>query len=194
MKKANEFDAVFDSQQVFRKLLEAFSNPGRPVDISGNAQRMDSQFGAYLAVAETLIDNETSFSVIGNDELPELVRQNTYGRLEQPDQSSFIFVLADCNPNEIKKILDTMPIGTLEDPHKSGVVFVRVEFFETKPGCALRGPGIDGRILAPLPKRAEQWIQLRGECMHEYPCGVDIAFITDGGQIVAAPRLVQLAG
>jgi alpha-D-ribose 1-methylphosphonate 5-triphosphate synthase subunit PhnH len=122
------------------------------------------------------------------------VRQYTYGRPEPPDQSSFIFVLADCDEHEIGAILSAMPAGTLEDPHKSGIVFVRVESFEAWPGCALRGPGIDGRITAPLPERAGQWLRLRRERAHEYPCGVDIAFITDAGQVVAAPRLVQLAG
>lgn len=194
MKKAHKFDAVFDSQQVFRKLLEAFSNPGRLVDISAEARKLNSDFGAYIAVAATLIDNETSFSVVGDAPLPGLVRQFTYGQQETLDQSSFVFVLVRCDADQIVSILSTVPEGTMAEPHGSGVVFVRVESFDAMPGVAIRGPGVNGELSAPLTDYATRWLKLRRDAAHEYPCGVDIAFITDGGQIVAAPRLIQLAG
>ena len=45
MQKAHDFDTVFDCQEVFRKLLEAFSNPGRIVDISDGAKKLLTEAG-----------------------------------------------------------------------------------------------------------------------------------------------------
>lgn len=194
MKKAHDFDFVFDCQEIFRKLLEAFSNPGRPVDIFANALKLNSTFSAYIAVAATLIDNETSFCVVGDAVLSELVQQFTYGRPESLGSSDFVFVLADCDADQIDSILSAVPLGTMAEPHRSATVFVRVESLGGRPGCAVKGPGVDGERSAPLPCYAERWLGLRRAASHEYPCGIDIAFITDAGQIVAAPRLVQLAG
>jgi alpha-D-ribose 1-methylphosphonate 5-triphosphate synthase subunit PhnH len=194
MKKSNDFNAVFDCQEVFRNLLEAFSNPGRLVNISSNAKRLNTTLGAYLAVASTLIDNETSYCVMGGAVLSELVQQFSYGHPESLENSGFIFVLNSCDINQIESILSAVPIGSMAEPHKSGIVFVRVESFPASPGCSIKGPGVNDEMLAPFSAYATQWLKLRREATHEYPCGVDLAFITDDGQIVAAPRLVQLAG
>jgi alpha-D-ribose 1-methylphosphonate 5-triphosphate synthase subunit PhnH len=192
MKKAHDFDFVFDCQEVFRKLLEAFSNPGRIVDISTNADRLNTSYRACLAVAATLIDNETAFCVIGSDELADLVQQFTYARSVALEESDFVFVTNKCECFQMDGILSSAPSGSMEEPHKSGIVLVRMEEFSPAPGCALKGPGINGEIQAPLGPYAEAWLKARRAAAHEYPCGVDIAFITDEGQIVAAPRLVQL--
>jgi len=91
--RKHDFDAVFDSQGVFRSVLEAFSYPGRTINIKDYSDRLlglctnntskapneqggtqgeqsdeslnkvDSLCPACLAVAMTLLDNEVSFSV-----------------------------------------------------------------------------------------------------------------------------------
>jgi phosphonate C-P lyase system protein PhnH len=131
---------------------------------------------------------------VGDAPLPGLVRQFTYGRQETLDQSSFVFVLTSCDADLIDTILTTVPEGTMAEPHRSGIVFVRVESFDIAPGLAIKGPGVNGEMSAPLTEYAARWLKLRHEAGHEYPCGVDIAFITDGGQVLAAPRLIRLAG
>jgi alpha-D-ribose 1-methylphosphonate 5-triphosphate synthase subunit PhnH len=194
MKKAHDFDEVFDCQEVFRKLLEAFSNPGRAVDISNNAKKLNTTLGAYLAVAATLIDNETSYCVVGNEVLSELVQQFTYGQPQKLEQSGFVFIQADCDTDQIGSILSSVPAGTMEEPHKSGIVFVRVDSLQASPGHTIKGPGVKGELVAPFSAYAARWMRLRRAAAHEYPCGVDLAFITDSGQIMAAPRLVEMAG
>jgi alpha-D-ribose 1-methylphosphonate 5-triphosphate synthase subunit PhnH len=193
IKKAYDFDSVFDCQAVFRKLLEAFSNPGRVVDISLHASKLRVASGPYVAVAATLMDNETGFCVVGDDALAGAVQQFTYACPEKLEESGFVFVLSPCDEAQMKSILSAVPAGTMAEPHRSGVLFVRVEGFSSNPSCRLKGPGIDGAASTPLGPYAESWIRARREVSHEYPSGVDIAFITDAGQVVAAPRLVQLA-
>ena len=71
MNTLHNFDEVFDTQRVFRKLLEAMSNPGRIVSVSEEKDRLFGDFPSFLAVAMTLIDNEVSFSAAGNKELKQ---------------------------------------------------------------------------------------------------------------------------
>lgn len=58
MNTLHQFDEVFDTQRVFRKLLEAMSNPGRTVSVSDEKDRLFGDFPSILAVAVTLLDNE----------------------------------------------------------------------------------------------------------------------------------------
>jgi alpha-D-ribose 1-methylphosphonate 5-triphosphate synthase subunit PhnH len=194
MKRAHDFDSVLDCQEVFRKILEAFANPGRVVDISASAKKLSTTLAAYIAVAAALIDNETAFCVVGDAVLSELVQQFTYGRAADLSRSDYVFSLCLCDSEQIRSILSSVPAGTMADPHASGTVLVRVETFEEKAGCRLKGPGIDGETVAPLGAYAAKWLKARRDLGIEYPCGVDLAFLTDDGRIMAAPRLVQLAG
>ena len=51
MKKLHNFDEVFDGQKVFRKLLEAMSNPGRWVSIAAQSEKMYGENKDFLAIA-----------------------------------------------------------------------------------------------------------------------------------------------
>lgn len=191
MKKAHEFDFVLDCQAVYRKLLEAFANPGRPVDIADCAAKLPAPLGAHLAVAITLVDNETTCCVIGNDELSGVVRELTGGRSETMEKSSFVFVQPRCDNGQIASILAAVPAGTMVEPHTSCTVFVRVAGFCGEPGCTISGPGIAGTLCAPIGLYAEKWLNTRHGLELEYPCGIDLAFITDDGRILAVPRRVH---
>ena len=49
MNTLHNFDEVFDTQRVFRKLLEAMSNPGRIVSVSEEKDRLFGDFPSFLA-------------------------------------------------------------------------------------------------------------------------------------------------
>ena len=63
MKKENPFDFIFDTQEVYRKLLDALSNPGRNVEISGPIERMAKPGPAFCCLAATLLDSNVHFAV-----------------------------------------------------------------------------------------------------------------------------------
>ena len=65
MKKLHSFDEVFDGQKVFRKVLEAMSNPGRRVFIAEQSEKMYSDGKVFLAIGMTLLDNEVTFATCG---------------------------------------------------------------------------------------------------------------------------------
>ena len=62
MKTLHQFDEVFDTQAVFRKVLEAMSNPTRTVSVAEQMEKLFGNHRAFLALGMTLLDNEVTFS------------------------------------------------------------------------------------------------------------------------------------
>ena len=57
MKTLHQFDEVFDTQAVFRKVLEAMSNPTRTVSVAEQMEKLFGNHRAFLALGMTLLDN-----------------------------------------------------------------------------------------------------------------------------------------
>lgn len=66
MKTLHQFDEVFDTQAVFRKVLEAMSNPTRTVSVAEQMEKLFGNHRAFLALGMTLLDNEATFSACGD--------------------------------------------------------------------------------------------------------------------------------
>lgn len=49
MKTLHQFDEVFDTQAVFRLLLDAMSNPTRTVSVAAQKEKLFGDYGAFLA-------------------------------------------------------------------------------------------------------------------------------------------------
>ena len=64
-------DEVFDTQAVFRLLLEAMANPARTVSIAAQQQKLFGTYPAFLALGMTLMDNEVTFSTCGDEQLKQ---------------------------------------------------------------------------------------------------------------------------
>jgi len=188
--KKHNFDTVFDSQKVFRLILEAVSNPARVVSINEYAVKLFGGEPLFLAVAMTLLDNEVSFCVCGGERLSDEIASLTLARREQTETADFIFV---CNPADIKNITANIKCGTLADPHKSATVVIRNN---GSPDCQLilSGPGICGYTLVRVTDLVRDCIILRDEQHYEYPQGVDFIFISDNGGLQVIPRLTRVVG
>ena len=187
--KKHSFDIVFDSQKVFRLILEAMSNPLRVVNIQESADKLFGNCSPFLAVAMTLLDNETGFTVIGNDLLSEDIASLTLARREEPESADFIFI---CDPDGIEAAIKTAKCGTLSDPHKSATIIVQND---SDPVCrlSLSGPGIDGTAEIMVSQVVKDAIAYRNIQFYEYPQGIDLIFISEEGDLFAIPRLVQLS-
>ena len=85
MNTLHSFDEVFDTQAVFRKVLEAMSNPARTVSIAEQKSRLFGEYKEFIALAVTLLDNEVTFSGCGNEELERDIQLVTLS--EQADIS-----------------------------------------------------------------------------------------------------------
>lgn len=84
MKTLHQFDEVFDTQAVFRKLLEAMSNPARTVSVAEQKEKLFGDYHALLALGMTLLDNEVTFSACKDEAFRkdlQLVTQKAYRRV-----------------------------------------------------------------------------------------------------------------
>lgn len=55
----------------------------------------------------------------------------------------------------------------------------------------LTGPGVKGSIFIHLPQTGTRWLKIRQEMEIEFPCGVEIYFLTPEGELMAVPRKVK---
>jgi len=192
LSRKHSFDTVFDSQKVFRSILEAMSNPARVVNISAYADKLFGGYPVFLAIALTLLDNEVFFNTCENSTLSEAIISLTLARRERISEADFIFVGDEYNrENNLGKVIENAKCGTLSDPHQSATIIV------CSDGAAdcqitLSGPGIDGQITIFTAQIVKEAIMLRDAQYYEYPQGIDFIFVSAGGDLLAIPRLTRL--
>lgn len=186
LSKKYSFHEVFDSQKMFRLILEAMSNSARAVSIKEYALKMFGEEPALLAIAMTLLDNEVSFNTCENNSLSDEIISLTLAKHTELANADFIFV---CEATDIKNVIENAKCGSLSDPHKSAAVIIR-DNGNAVCNIALRGPGIDGELTLPVSELVRDALRLRDEQCYEYPQGIDLLFVTVSGELFAIPRLV----
>ncbi|MCL1913390.1 MAG: phosphonate C-P lyase system protein PhnH [Eubacteriaceae bacterium] len=188
--KKHSFDMVFDSQKVFRLILEVMSNPTRIANIMEYADRLSGSNPLFLAIAMTLLDNEASVDTCGDHVLSGEIVSLALARIETVDTADFIFI---SDESGIKDVIENAKCGTLADPQKSATVVMQYQN-DNRPGSAitLAGPGIDGQAVLLAPQVAIDAIKLRDAQNYEYPQGIDLLFISGNGDLFAIPRMVKV--
>ncbi len=182
-------DPVFDSQRMFRRLLEAMSYPGRIVDTGAQAAAPAPLSSAAAATCLSLADYETP---VWLDPAAQPVRDWLRFHcgcpiVAEPGQARFGIVhdaaaipsLAIFNP------------GTDEYPDRSATLIVEVGALTPGEGLRLTGPGIRAETrltVEGLPQRI--WVEWR-ENRALFPGGVDL-ILTCGDQLAALPRTVKV--
>jgi phosphonate C-P lyase system protein PhnH len=187
MRAKHDFDMVMGTQTVFRSLLDSLSNPGRPTNIARYAGQFLSR-GEWLAPAVTLLDNETGFHWNGEVEASDEICFLTGSSVTSVDRADFVFLPEEADPNEI---LSGVKPGTHEDPHDSAMIIVAAGG-RPEINAELRGPGVPpgGRnVLFSCAERA--WLEARDRQEYEYPLGVELIFLRDGGEFLSVTRKVN---
>lgn len=187
MKKIHSFDAVFDGQKMFRLILKAYSNPLQRMNIKDYSEKLYGSNKNFLALAFTLLDNETTFYSFENQILDDSIHSLTLSRKGDLEHADFIFVE---NEKNLKKAIQTAKCGTLADPHKSAVIIVKTEASE-EAKLTMYGPGIDGTVTLHTDPLAELAVRIRDGMFFEYPQGLDFLFVDQSGGLFAIPRLVK---
>jgi alpha-D-ribose 1-methylphosphonate 5-triphosphate synthase subunit PhnH len=188
------FDAVHDLQAAFRGLLEAFSFPGRAVDLSAPARAIAPLLAdpegvdALGLAAAALIDQETSYHVIGRLE-SFLVEWTSSGPVAEGD-AAFV-VLPRFDDAVLTRLIGGARSGTLMDPHLGATVLVGVDDLDQGIVSRLSGPGLEFPLDRLLP--AGQWRAARNGKVKEFPLGIDLAWFDKRHRVVALPRTTVLA-
>ena len=186
--KKHSFDLVFDSQNIYRLILNAMSNPGEVVSILKYADKLYGDFPAFLSVAMTLLDNEVCFHVCGSDSLTDEISSLTHAHPDEIEAADFIFV---CDIYHLEFAIKNSKSGTLTDPHKSALIIIQNDS-ERSLHTTLSGPGIDLQSEHLLTVTAKDAIMIRDSLNHECPQGIDFLFISSLGEMFAIPRLVKV--
>lgn len=189
MKQLHTFDEVFDTQRVFRQLLDAMANPGRRCSIAEEGGKLYGEYPHMLAVAMTLLDGSVSFCTFGQEELAEQMVLLTHARAELPEQADYLFVI-DCE--KLEQIIANAKMGTLEDPHRSATVLICVPHGQSERHVSLYGPGVDGCMDIMAPEALIRAVKLRDAQNYEYPQGIDLIAQLPGGELMCIPRLVKM--
>ena len=187
MKKIHNFDLVYDSQKMFRLLLEAMSNPTRRVNIKEFSEKMYGNHSDFLALAMTLLDNEVTFSTCENQEISDEIVSLTLSNREQIDFADFIFV---ADSSLLQEVIETAKAGTLKDPQRSATIIVKDDKSELVP-LNLSGPGIKDKTHFLTSRLVEKAIEIRDNNYFEYPQGLDLIFVTNNSELFAITRTTK---
>lgn len=190
---SDQFDLVFDCQQVFKQLMDALAMPGKVYSIAREGEKLEHPQGMMAAAALTLVDNSCTFAVPRGESLEQELRQMTYGRPVSLEEADYIFLPESekMEDTQVEETLEKAKKGTLSEPHKSAALFVGIPSLEGGGESVLTGPGVDGSISIRLPRAGTRWLELRQGMEIEFPCGVELYFLTPEGKLLAVPRKVK---
>ena len=178
------FDPVFDSQRVFRCVLQATAQPGKLFALppTGVAPRE--------AVALTLLDHEVAFCAVGGPpEDAERISGLTGSRIVPLPEADFALFSGGSGVG-----ISTLERGTLERPETGATAIFAVRRLSNTGTFTLKlsGPGIpDGRSLGAEGLSAEEAEAIR-DSRQDYPLGVDVYLVDDAGQVAGLPRSTRL--
>ncbi|MBZ4653819.1 MAG: phosphonate lyase system protein PhnH [Peptococcaceae bacterium] len=199
--KETGFNIVFDSQQVFRLLMDAMSRPGKINKLADYGfTRIPSGFNPYvLALLKTLSDNTVTFSIAGDRKEPweSYLEINTGAKLESVNQADFVVFQGPIFSQDIL----TIKRGTLEFPEDSATAIISVDSLGEKEDSILtapastftmRGPGIKDFIILNIGGLDKRFGQALAEVNAIFPLGIDIIMVDVEGQLACIPRTTQV--
>lgn len=185
-------DPVFDSQTVFRMLMQAMACPGtcQPLQTSVGAP---APLGATAAAAAlTLCDHDTPLWLDANLSAARgVVAWLAFhtGAPVTPRPADAHFALVS-SPGELIALEDFAQ-GSQEYPDRSTTLILQLARLEPSGPLVLKGPGIRRRQrleASPLPRDFEaQWLQNRGR----FPRGVDL-ILAGPGALACLPRTTRI--
>jgi len=199
------FDVTFDSQMIFRSLLDAMARPGSIVvlpDINITSPAMNRY---PLLLLMTLLDHEVSFCVLGHSDanvnadrqaVAEYLGSNTGSKESALGDADFILVCEGSSHGSICRAKQ----GTLEYPDESATVVYDVGSIGDREHegnddnghdeymlLELSGPGIAGKCMIAISGMEQAEIE-DVLAVHNYPLGIDAILSDRYGNIACIPR------
>ena len=186
-------DASHGSQSVFRTLLNAFSYPGKPMEMPLDCGLPSVGQAAASATLLSLLDSDITVWLsqsFNNSNTANWLRFHTGCKLVQDIRDAKFIWIAFGDP---LPELSNLSIGTDEYPDESATCILETEGFHTETKeWILKGPGINGeqsiKVFGLSDKFIEQWT-----ANHKiFPRGIDV-ILTSTNQIVGLPRTTHIS-
>ena len=179
------FDAVFDSQRVFRCVLQATAHPGKLFALPPTG------VAPWEAVALTLLDHEVSFCAVGG---PMVSAQGRIARLTGsravPLSEAGFALVAGGSGIEVSGLQR----GTLERPETGATAIFAIDRLSNAGPVTIKlfGPGVPGERTLGVEGLSVEEIQEIRSSREDYPLGVDVYLVDEMGQVAGLPRSTRL--
>lgn len=180
---------VMDSQQAFRKILDAISHPGRIVTFENAPEGPQALSSAATSVCLALVDFETPVWFDSKaHQTADFFKFHCGCPIAELSKDAVFALVADA-----AKLtdLEVFNLGSNDYPDRSSTVIIDVSGFSNQEGITLRGPGIEhtSQLYVDGVNKGF-WEQVQAN--HSlFPRGIDI-LLTSGNQLVALPRTTQI--
>lgn len=182
---------VFESQDTFRRILDAYAYVGRPQMLGAVAMAVGPLAPPTVSACLTLADFETSIWLDSRSDRGEV--RNYLGFhcgtpfADGADEAAFAIV---ADPTTMPRLAEFHP-GTELEPQTSTTIVVQVPSFTGGPAVRWRGPGIQHEASVAI-EGLPSWFWEEWQFNQElYPVGVDVLF-TSGNAIIALPRSISV--
>ncbi|QRM33228.1 phosphonate C-P lyase system protein PhnH [Microvirga sp. VF16] len=182
---------IFDSQDTFRRILDAYAYVGRPQTLGSEATAVGPLNPGTVSACLTLADFETPVWLDSRSNHGDV--RNFLGFhcgtpfVDGAGEAAFAIV---ADPTTMPRLAE-FHLGTELEPQTATTIVVQVPSFTGGPSVRWRGPGIQHEVSAAIEGLPswfwEEW-QLNQDC---YPIGVDVLF-TAGNAIIALPRSISV--
>lgn len=192
------FDIVHHTQEIYRKVLDCMARPGKINGIQNSLigiEDLPQISKPLLGLAYTLLDREVNFRVItdGCHKIETYMTRKTYSLPAYQNDVDYLFIETTLTDEEIIHVMDEVKIGTLEDPHLSTTILMKVDslsssYLETGQRLTLKGPGIQTEKTIYISGLSAKWLLERKRINHEFPLGIDMILVDKNGSVVAFPR------
>lgn len=193
----DSFNTVFDSQRIFRIILDSMARPGK-INCLPQIHLLDGEYNFPFLIARTLLDSEVGFACLDKEEtLGQRIRDATGARPVDVSSAEFVF----CDGRKRQEDLYRTNPGTLLFPDKGATVVMTVgrlglqrpeEGVEDLKEVELEGPGICGKKkvwISGIHEYNLKWLLLQNK---EYPKGVDAILLDLDGRILCLPRSTKI--
>jgi len=178
--------AIHQDHATFRAVLQAMSHPGTPCRLPAQ-ESMTGEHAKLIQLLSCLMDNEVSFSIVGDDcgRLAADLVQHTGSPRADISESDFVIAVRGTTDG----LLSRIKRGTLEYPDGGATLVYLVDDIAGEGGTAeLSGPGVNGTLRPLFTGLSAPELSGLREINAEYPLGVDAMFLDTDGRIACIPR------
>ncbi|MDI3508941.1 MAG: alpha-D-ribose 1-methylphosphonate 5-triphosphate synthase subunit PhnH [Clostridiales bacterium] len=196
------FDEVFDSQCIYRNILDAIARSGTVKDIGDIAAKLFSIEGfskTAAAISLTLLDEYAKFAVVykHKESVERYIKWNTRAPIADILYADYIFAGKSVSESEIMGIFDEAKKGNLVQPDDSATLIIEVDKIaegrcDDALTIRLKGPGIERENICSIKGLSPLWFIKRNETISEFPMGVDMIFASDDGHTMVLPRTTKV--
>lgn len=181
---------TFDSQTIFRKVLDAMANPGQIMEIDIDLAPPEGIHPAAGAILMTLLDFETPlWSDLAHDsEGIQWLRFHTGASFTRMEHNA---AFALCTDYDRLGDPEAFNQGTIESPQLSSTLVVQARGIDDRDSLRLTGPGIQTPKFLRVTGIKNQFFRKRARLFETYPLGVDMIFVC-GTVFVAIPRTTSV--